>query len=108
MPPIPDGTAVSHAASPCGGLAVTTTPEGLPVGLRIAQSQLTASLDVVAQRILALCALAAASSGYQRRQSLAAAGTSSEVLDALGLPDRGGLLQAESTADHWCAEQTRR
>lgn len=103
----PEGVTVSHAASSCGGLAVTTTAEGLPVGLRIAQSQLAVSLDVVAARIVALCALAGASSGYQRRLSLAEAGTPGEVLDALGLPDRAALLQREAAVDRWCAAGAR-
>ena len=97
-----------HAASPCGGLAVTTTREGLPIGLRIARSQLTVSLDVVAARIVALCALAGAGSAYRRRLRLQENGTPVEVLDALGLPDRRVLLQREEDADRWCAATVRR
>ncbi|MFZ2509909.1 MAG: hypothetical protein WAW85_02305 [Gordonia sp. (in: high G+C Gram-positive bacteria)] len=108
VPSILDGAALSHAASSCGGLVVTTTADGLPVGVRISQAQLSVSLDVVAERIVALCALAAASSAHQRRLSLAAAGTAREVLDALGLPDRSGLLRAEAAVDRWCGTGARR
>lgn len=100
--------ATSHASSPCGGLAVTTTAEGLPIGLRIAQSQLSVSLDVVAARILALCALARGGSAHQRRLRLRESGIPPEVLDALGLPDRGELLALEADADRWCATTVRR
>lgn len=103
-----DPADLGHAASPCGGLAVTTTAEGLPVGVRIDASQLSVALDVLAQRIVALCALAAATSGHRRRLVLAGAGTATEVLDALGLPDRAGLLRAEAAVDRWCATQVRR
>ncbi|GAA3953219.1 hypothetical protein [Gordonia caeni] len=109
----PDGSGqpppdTSHASSPCGGLAVTTTAEGLPIGLRIARSQLAVSLDVVAARIVALCALARGSSAHQRRLRLQETGTPAEVLDALGLPDRRALLQLEEDADRWCAATVRR
>ncbi|MFT3661364.1 MAG: hypothetical protein QM809_08170 [Gordonia sp. (in: high G+C Gram-positive bacteria)] len=101
--PVP-GLALGHASSPCGGIAVTTTADGLPVGLRIAQSQLAASLDVVAARILALCALARGGSAHQRRLELLNRGTSREVVDALGLPDRRALDRLEAEADRWCRE----
>lgn len=95
---------LAHASSHCGSLAVTTTAEGLPVGLRIAQSQLAVSLDVVAARIVALCALARGDSAHRRRLALLDAGTPAEVLDALGLPDRQRLLALEETADRWCRQ----
>ncbi|MCK0438324.1 hypothetical protein MUG78_02315 [Gordonia alkaliphila] len=91
-----------EAASPCGGLAVTTTDEGLPVRVRIAPAQLSADLDVVAARVVALCALARGAGAHRRRLELAETGTPWEVLDALGLPDRAGLLRLEADADRWC------
>ncbi|WP_024332744.1 hypothetical protein [Gordonia hirsuta] len=102
LEPAASAPELSHATSTCGGLAVTTTADGLPVGLRIAQTQLSVSLEVVAERIVALCALAAAGSGYRRREQLAAAGTATQVLDALGLPDRSALLRIEENAETWC------
>ncbi|MFT4088392.1 MAG: hypothetical protein QM658_14805 [Gordonia sp. (in: high G+C Gram-positive bacteria)] len=99
-----ESVALSCATSPCGSVAVTTTAEGLPVGLRIAQSQMSAAPEVLAARIVALCRLAAMSAGARRRAALAADGVSAEVLDALRLPDRAALLRAEDEADLLFAE----
>ncbi|MEZ5210086.1 MULTISPECIES: hypothetical protein [unclassified Gordonia (in: high G+C Gram-positive bacteria)] len=103
-PPAPE---LSYASSPCGSLSVTTTAEGLPVGLRIAQSQLAVSLDVLARRIVVLCRLARGDGAHRRRLALAEAGVDAEVLDALGLPDRAELVRLEDDADRWCREQVR-
>lgn len=97
-----------HAASPDGALAVTTTPEGVPIGIRIGQGALAASLDVVAAQLMALCALARGSGGYRRRLELASSGTPAEVLDALALPDRGELLRLEEDVDRWYRAGARR
>ena len=94
-----------RAASFGGALAVTTTAEGLPVQVHIAPAQLAADLDVVAARVVALCALARGSGAYRRRLELAESGTPPEVLDALGLPDRAGLLALENAADRGCEDE---
>ena len=107
VPVAPSDLEFGHAASPCGGLAVTTTADGLPVGMRIAQSQLSVSLDVVAARILALCALARGGTAHQRRLELEARGTPRDVLDALGLPDRAAVVRLEEAVDRWCREGVR-
>lgn len=93
-----------HASSPRGGLTVTTTPTGLPVALGIAPGQLAAGLDVLAGRIVALCALARGVAAYRRREELARAGTPHELLEAFALPDRAALLALEESADRWCRQ----
>lgn len=105
-PPDPGRVELCHAGSPRGELVVATTPEGLPVSLHIAPGQLAVGPDVLAGRIVALCALARGIGAHRRREELARAGTSAEVLDAFGLPDRATLLALEETADRWCRRGT--
>ncbi|MFT3717035.1 MAG: hypothetical protein QM774_14135 [Gordonia sp. (in: high G+C Gram-positive bacteria)] len=87
-----------HAASPCGGLTVTTTPDGIPVSVRIGRAQLSVTPERLAARIVALCAVARAGADHRHRLHLIERGTPAETLDALGLASRRRVVELEESA----------
>ncbi|WP_067711985.1 hypothetical protein [Nocardia yamanashiensis] len=73
-------------SSRTGAIVVTTTEEGLPVGLSVASDQLRGAPEPLAAEILRLCRQAATRAGMQRRAQLQAAGLAPELLALTGLP----------------------
>lgn len=91
---------MSQARSRSGALAVVTTPQGLPTSIRIDNSQLAKQPQVLATEILRLCRQSAMAAGIRLREQMAAAGTPTEVIDALRLPEPDDLARAEHLDDH--------
>lgn len=89
----------SQARSRSGALAVVTTPQGLPVAIRIDNSQLTKQPQALANEILRLCRQSAMVAGIRLREQMTAQGTASEVIDALKLPRPDDLARAEHHDD---------
>lgn len=98
---------LSHAASRCGRLAVTTTAAGLPVGLSIDPSLLTRPPEALAAHILDLCRVAALAAGVRQRRLLAQTPGAGPVAAALGLPTERELAAAEERADRRLAAGVR-
>lgn len=82
-----------------GGIAVTCTPAGLPVAMKLEPAQCRRDLSALADDIVALCRLAGVTAGVRRRTALAADGVPEETLSLLGLPSRADLLASEDAAD---------
>ncbi|WP_420038962.1 hypothetical protein [Gordonia sp. MP11Mi] len=82
-----------------GGIAVTCTPTGLPVAMKLEPAQCRRDPSDLAADILALCQLAGVTAGVRRRTTLAADGVPEETLALLGLPSRADLLASEDAAD---------
>ncbi|MGO3327987.1 hypothetical protein [Gordonia sp. (in: high G+C Gram-positive bacteria)] len=82
-----------------GGIAVTCTPAGLPVAMKLEPAQCRRDLSALADDIVALCRLAGVTAGVRRRAALTADGVPEETLSLLGLPSRADLLAAEDAAD---------
>ncbi|MCF8587043.1 hypothetical protein [Gordonia liuliyuniae] len=93
----PEG--VTMVRSRGGGIAVTCTPTGLPVAMKLEPAQCRRDPSDLAADILALCRLAGVTAGVRRRTTLAADGVSEETLALLGLPSRADLLASEDAAD---------
>ena len=92
--------ALSSARSRSGSLAVITTPQGLPVSVRIDQSALDKEPAVVADEILRLCRQSAMAAGIRLREQLIASGVERDVVDAMRLPRADDLARAEQLDDH--------
>jgi hypothetical protein len=90
--------AQSTARSRTGGIAVSTTENGLPVALRIEDAELQKPPQALADEIMALCRLAAARAQVARRRELTAAGVGLTVLRDLRLATDEDLAQAEEAA----------
>ncbi|GAA1658995.1 hypothetical protein MMUR_18460 [Mycolicibacterium murale] len=71
--------------SPGGGIAVSTTERGLPVGLTIHERELGRPAAELAAEILLVCQLSAQRLQVSRRQDLVARGVSPEVIQGLDL-----------------------
>lgn len=82
-----------------GGITVTCTPAGLPVGMRLEPAQCRRDLSALAADVVALCRLAGVTAGVRRRTTMAAEGVPEETLSLLGLPTRDDLLTSEEAAD---------
>lgn len=91
---------LSQARSRSGAIAVVTTPAGLPVSVRIDNSQLSKQPQVLADEILRLCRQSAMAAGIRLRRELCESGASREVIDALNLPEPGDLARVEHRDDH--------
>lgn len=92
--------ALSSARSRSGSLAVVTTPQGLPVSVRIDQSALGKEPAVLADEILRLCRQSAMAAGIRLRDQLIASGVQRDVVDAMRLPRADDLARAEQHDDH--------
>ena len=90
----------SSARSRCGGLAVVTTIQGLPLTVRISESQLVKSPAVLAEEILRLCKQSSMAAGISLRAELIGSGVSVDVVDSLGLPRPDELARMEMHDDH--------
>lgn len=94
----PPQATVAAAINHTRTVAVRATETGLPVDIRIDRRELRFGGEHLAREILRLCAEAGREAGARRRDELARAGMSSEVLDRLGLPTRDDVAAAEHAA----------
>ncbi|MEE3850995.1 hypothetical protein VZC37_11670 [Gordonia sp. LSe1-13] len=91
---------MSTARSRSGALAVVTTPQGLPVSVRIDNSALSKEPSALADEILRLCRQSAMVAGIRLREQLLASGVQRDVVDAMKLPRADDLARAEQLDDH--------
>lgn len=87
------------ARSRSGGLAVRTTAQGLPVSVRIENSELDKDPALLAGDILRLCRQAAMSAGVRLRESLLASGMDNDLVLEMNLPKPDDLARAEMLDD---------
>ncbi|QNG21416.1 hypothetical protein G4H71_17475 [Rhodococcus triatomae] len=102
FPPTPPPTAAGAAAAVSnrsGTITVRTTEQGLPLDLRIDQSELRYGGQRLADEILKLCRRSAMEAGARRRDQLARDGMPADVLDKLGLPTRAQVADAQYAED---------
>lgn len=71
--------------SPGGGVVVSTTERGLPVGLAIHERELSRPAAQLAAEVLLLCQLSAQRLQASRREDLIARGVGPEVIQGLDL-----------------------
>lgn len=88
----------STARSRSGGIVVSTTERGLPVDLRIEESELQKPPRALAEEILGLCRLAAIRAQAARRRELTAAHVDPIVLRDMDLASDDDLARAEEAA----------
>ena len=82
--------------SPGGGIAVSTTERGLPVGLTIHERELGRPAGELAAEILLLCQLSAQRLQVSRRQHLLDRGVSPTAIEGLVLATAGDLERTEA------------
>ncbi|ANW66329.1 hypothetical protein BCA37_24610 [Mycobacterium sp. djl-10] len=82
--------------SPGGGIAVSTTERGLPVGLMISEHELGRPAAELAAEILVLCQLSGQRLQVSRRQQLLDSGLSPATLEGLGLATVADLERTEA------------
>ncbi len=85
---------VAASANGAGTVTVYATDQGLPVEIRVTESELRYGAQPLAEQILRLTRLAATEAGVRRRELLSAAGMPAVVVDRLGLPTRNDLDSA--------------
>lgn len=90
-------TATAH--NPAGTVTVRCSDRGLPLEVRLDPRELRYGGGRLAATVLEVGRLAAAEARARRRTELADAGVPPDVLDALGLPTRAALAEAERAAD---------
>lgn len=83
------------ATSLTGSIAVRTTEQGLPLGIRLDQDQLRRAPEALAAEILRLCKQSANRAGLARRTQLQEAGFTSEMLAMTGLPTEQDVARQE-------------
>ncbi len=88
------------ASSRSGLVRVCATSGGLPVEVRLDDDALAAGVDDIAAEVLRLARDVARAIALERREILVRGGVEPEVLDALGLPRRGEIADAE-VVDDW-------
>ncbi|MFC4745569.1 hypothetical protein [Gordonia hankookensis] len=91
--------ALSSARSRSGAVSVVTTPQGLPMSVRIDNSALSKEPTVLAGEILRLCQQSAMAAGIRLREQLVASGVARDVVDAMKLPRPDDLARAEQLDD---------
>nr|WP_019926180.1 hypothetical protein [Nocardia sp. BMG111209] len=74
------------ATSRDGSISVETTEQGLPLRISVEPGELRRNPDDLAADLLRLCRRAANRAGAARRQQLAEAGMSADLLALTGLP----------------------
>ncbi|MBD1318710.1 hypothetical protein G3I13_12305 [Streptomyces sp. SID6673] len=90
---------MSSARSRSGAVSVVTTPQGLPMSVRIDNSALSKEPTVLAGEILRLCQQSAMAAGIRLREQLVASGVARDVVDAMKLPRPDDLARAEQLDD---------
>ncbi|WP_431953532.1 hypothetical protein [Nocardia lijiangensis] len=86
---------MSTAMSRNGSISVRTTEQGLPLAVTVEPDQLRRDPRDLASEVLRLCKQAANRAGLARREELAAAGLSSEMLALTGLPKPEDVARQE-------------
>lgn len=87
-------------------ISVVTTERGLPVALRIHDSELAKPPQLLAREIMTLCRLSAAEAQVQRRRELAESGFGASTLRGLHLATEDdlavlrGAVYSEDDDDH--------
>ncbi|MGV9713779.1 hypothetical protein ACWDTI_24330 [Gordonia sp. NPDC003424] len=98
-PPYEAISATSEARSRSGALAVITTPQGLPLSVRIADSALYKHPSALGDEILRLCRQASMAAGIRLREHLIGSGVERGVVDAMKLPTADDLARVEQADD---------
>jgi len=83
------------AASRSGAMTVETTEQGLPLRISVDAAELRRSPVDLAAAVLRLCRQAADRAGALRRQQLADAGVSPDLLALTGLPTAAEIERQE-------------
>ncbi|MFW0792221.1 hypothetical protein AAFP30_00265 [Gordonia sp. CPCC 205515] len=96
----------STARSTTGALAVTTTPQGLPLSVRISDRALDREPAALAEEIFRLCRQSAMVAGIRLREHLIGSGVDRDVVAAMQLPTIDDLARAEHRDDHELADRT--
>ncbi|WP_107654185.1 hypothetical protein [Nocardia suismassiliense] len=78
-----------------GSIAVRTTEQGLPLGIKLDQDQLRRAPEALAAEILRLCKQSANRAGMARRAQLKEAGFTAEMLSMTGLPTEQEVARQE-------------
>jgi hypothetical protein len=81
-----------------GAVSVMTTERGLPIALRLEQSELTKPPAELAREILALCRLSAARMQLARRRELESRGFGNHIIRDLNLATDDDVASAEEAA----------
>lgn len=89
----------AQVRSRSGGIAITTTPAGLPTSITFDDAQLRRDPDRLAAQIVALCRQGAMVAGVRLREELSRNGFDVDALAAAGLPTVDDLAFAERAAD---------
>ena len=97
-PGVPD-TAVATVSNRAGTVTVTATDRGEPLEVLVDQRELRYGSGRLAAAILDMCRASAAEAKVRRREDLARAGVSADILDRLGLPTRAELARAQRTEE---------
>jgi hypothetical protein len=90
------GRGVRPVSSRGGGISVTTTERGLPIGLKISARELSRTPQDLANEIMALCQLSAVRQQVARRRNLVARGVGHTVIRSLNLATEEDLAEAEA------------
>lgn len=96
----------STVRSRSGALTVTTTPQGLPLSVRIDTAALRLGPASLAEEIFRLCRQSAMTAGIRLREHLIGSGVERDVIEALRLPTADELARTELRDDHELAERT--
>ncbi|MBF6133824.1 hypothetical protein IU501_12530 [Nocardia otitidiscaviarum] len=83
------------ASSRTGSVVVTTTEQGLPLGIEVDRDRLRGDLGPLAREIVLLCRQAASRAGMERREHLRAAGLAPEHLALTRLPTAEEVARQE-------------
>lgn len=83
-----------------GALSVQTTEQGLPVAIKIDDSQLRRDPSLLAKDLVRLCQQAATRAGLERRRQLEESGVAPEIIAQFGLPTAEDAARQE-IRDEW-------
>ncbi len=97
--PVPNVTTVT-TENRNGTIVVKATDQGMPLDIRVAQSELRYGADALAAEIMRLTKQAATEAGARRREELAKSGVPEDVLNRLGLPTREQAIE-----DQWASDE---
>ena len=83
-----------------GALSVQTTEQGLPLTIKVDDSQLKRDPTLLAKDVLRLCQQAAVRAGLERRRQMEEAGIAAEIIAQFGLPTDEEAARQE-IRDEW-------
>lgn len=95
----------SSAASRDGAITVTTTEQGLPLAIRMDDTQLRRDPTLLAKDVLRLCKQSAQRAGLRRREQMREAGVATDIIDKFGLPKPEDVAR-EEIVDDWEGHET--